>query len=110
VLTNVPEDYIAVSSGLGEATPRNITVLPLLHEGDVKGVVELGTLHEFSDMNLDFLNKVSESIAIAVHSAQSRQRVQELLERTQQQAEELESQQEELRQSNEELEEQAPKP
>jgi tubulin-specific chaperone A len=107
LLTKVPSDYIAVSSGLGEATPHNILVKPFLHNGEVKGVVELGTLHEFSDMNLDFLNQVAENIAVAVHSAQSRQKVQELLEQTQKQAEELQTQQEELRTTNEELEEQA---
>jgi tubulin-specific chaperone A len=104
ILTNVPEDYIAVSSGLGEAVPRNIMVMPFLREGEVKGVLELGTFEEFSPMSLDFLNQVSENIAVTVHSAQGRQKVQQLLEKTQAQAEELESQQEELRQSNEELE------
>ncbi len=107
ILTNVPDDYIAVSSGLGEARPRNIAVLPLLFEGEVKGVIELGSLYEFADENLAFLNLVAENIAIAIHSAQSRLRVQELLEETQSQAEELQTQQEELRQANEELEEQA---
>lgn len=106
LLTKVPSDYIAVSSGLGEAAPHNILVKPFLHNGEVKGVLELGTLHEFSDMNLDFLNQVAENIAVAVHSAQSRQKVQELLEQTQEQAEELQTQQEELRTTNEELEEQ----
>lgn len=104
ILTNVPDDYIAVSSGLGEAQPRNIAVLPVLLEGEVKGVIELGSLSEFADDNLMFLNRVAENVAIAIHSAQSRLRVQELLEETQTQAEELQTQQEELRQANEELE------
>jgi len=106
ILTHVPEDYISVSSGLGESVPRNIMVFPLMHEGEVKGVVELGTLHEFSDVHLQFLKQTSENVAIAIQSTQSRRQVQELLQKTQQQAEELQTQQEELRQSNEELEEQ----
>lgn len=106
ILTNVPDDYMAVSSGLGEAVPRNIVVLPFLRDEEIKGVVELGTFDEFSAMQLDFLNQVAENVAITVHSAQSRQQVEELLAQTQAQAEELETQQEELRQSNEELEEQ----
>ncbi|MGD8836643.1 MAG: ATP-binding protein, partial [Desulfobacteraceae bacterium] len=106
VLANVPDDYIAVSSGLGEARPRNIAVVPVVFEGEVKGVIELGSLYAFCDDDLLFLNLVAENIAIAIHSAQSRLRVQELLEETQTQAEELQSQQEELRQANEELEEQ----
>ena len=106
LLANVPDDYIAISSGLGETVPRNILVLPFMHNGDVKGVVELGSLREFSDTDLNFLNQVSESIAIAIHSAESRHKVRKLLEQTQIQAKELETQQEELRASNEELEEQ----
>ena len=105
-LTDVPEDYIAVSSGLGEAAPNNIIVMPFMFDNEVKGVIELGSLYEFSDRNMDFLNLVSENIAIAVDSAQSRQQTQALLEKTQVQAEELQTQQEELRQANEELEEQ----
>ena len=107
LLTKVPSDYITVNSGLGEAVPSNIVVMPFMQNGAVQGVIELGTFHEFTDMNLDFLNQVSESIAIAIHSAQSRQKVRELLDETQKQAEELQTQQEELRATNEELEEQA---
>ena len=106
-LTNVPDDYIAVSSSLGERPPRNILVFPFLREDEVKGVIELGTFREFTPRDTEFLNQVSLGIAISVESAQSRGRVQRLLEQTQAQAEELEAQQEELRQNNEELEEQA---
>ena len=105
-LTNVPDDYIAVSSGLGETAPRHILVFPFLRDDEVKGVIELGTLDNFQQRDLDLLDMVSEGISIAIVSAQSRGRVQGLLEQTQAQAEELETQQEELRQSNQELEEQ----
>jgi CheY-like chemotaxis protein/signal transduction histidine kinase/HAMP domain-containing protein len=105
LLTNVPDDYIAVTSGLGEAVPRNILVLPFMHEGKVKGVIELGSLAEFSESDLDFLKEIAESIAIAIHTTQSRQQVDDLLIKTQNQAEELQAQQEELKQANEELEE-----
>ncbi len=107
VLTNVPDDYIAVGSGLGEAVPRNVAVSPFMHDEKVKGVIELGSLNEFSDRQLNFLNQVAESIAVGIHSAQSRQQVVALLGRSQTQAKQLQAQQEELRQSNEELEEQA---
>jgi CheY-like chemotaxis protein/HAMP domain-containing protein len=106
ILANVPDDYIAVSSGLGAARPCNIVVVPVVFDGEVKGVIELGSLYAFADDDLVFLDLVAENIAIAIHSAQSRLRVQELLEETQTQAEELQAQQEELRQANEELEEQ----
>ncbi|MFH1953024.1 MAG: GAF domain-containing protein, partial [Pseudomonadota bacterium] len=59
LLTNVPEDYVAVSSGLGEAAPRNIMVVPFLRDDEVMGVVELGSFDEFSDSHLKFLDLVS---------------------------------------------------
>jgi CheY-like chemotaxis protein/HAMP domain-containing protein len=107
LITNVPDDYLKINSGLGEGIPRNIMVTPFLYEGEVKGIIELGSFHEFTELQLDFLNQATENIAIGFHSAQSRVKMKELLEKTQQQAEELQAQQEELRQTNEELEEQA---
>ncbi|GBD95319.1 MAG TPA: response regulator [Nitrospirae bacterium] len=104
--TNVPDGYINIHSGLGKAAPHNIVVVPLLYEGKVKGVLELGSFHEITDVRLDLLRQVSENIAISLNSAQSRLRMKELLKETQSQAEELETRQEELRQTNEELEEQ----
>ena len=106
VLTSVPEDYIAVQSGLGEAPARSVVVLPLIREDEVKGVLELATLGELTEADLALLDQVADDIAIALTSAESRGKLQALLEQTQQQAEELEVQQEELRQTNEELEEQ----
>jgi signal transduction histidine kinase/DNA-binding response OmpR family regulator len=112
LITQVPEDYIHIQSGLGDSTPRNILVMPFLYESKIKGVIELGAFQEITDQQLDYLKTVTPSIGIAVHTAQSRFRLQELLQQTQtqteelqSQAEELQSQQEELRQANEELEE-----
>ena len=107
LLSNVPDDYIKISSGLGESTPCNIIAIPFMFEGNVKGVIELGFFNEFNGERMEFLKHAIENIGINFSSAESRSKLQELLERTQQQAEELQSQQEELRQTNEELEEQA---
>ncbi len=106
-LNSVPPDYLPISSGLGEAGPLNIIVLPLLYNGDLVGVLEFGSFKIFSDNDLDFLNQSNEAIAIALSVNKSRQQVDELLEQTQAQTEELRVQQEELQQSNEELEERA---
>ncbi|MBN1764710.1 MAG: response regulator [Sedimentisphaerales bacterium] len=106
VITRIPDDYITVNSGLGEAAPKNIVVVPLLFEEEVKGVIELGSFDEFTDTQIELLEQVAEGIAIAVTSAESRKRVSELLEETQRQSEELQAQQEELRAANEELEQQ----
>lgn len=106
-LTEIPEDYIRINSSLGETQPRNVLLLPILHEGEVKGVLELGSFAEFTDVQLDYLRNAAESIAIALHSVESQTKLRTLLEQTQKQAEELQAQQEELRVSNEELEQQA---
>jgi len=103
LLTQVPADYLAVSSGLGEAPPRNILVRPISHEDELKGVIELGSLEALGERCLAFLDLVEESIAIAIDGALSRQRLQELLETSQAQSEELQSQTEELRVQQEEL-------
>lgn len=106
LFNNIPEDYISVSSGLGEAVPTGVIVSPLVYEDDLKAVIEIGTVGNFDKIHMEYLNQVAENIAIAINSAQSRQKLQELLEKTQQQAEELQTQQEELRVTNEELQSQ----
>jgi len=106
LLTSVPSDYIVINSGLGETAPDNIIVQPVIHDGVVSAVIELGKIGSFTDIQLKLLEVVSENVGIAIYGAQSRDSVQLLLEQTQQQSEELQTQQEELKQTNEELEEQ----
>lgn len=103
VFDQIPDDYFRINSGLGNATPKSVIVFPFLFDGDVKGVVELGSAQEFSELHMEFLNMIGENVAIAFNASQSRAQLKELLEETQRQAEELETQQEELKQSNEEL-------
>ena len=105
-ISNVPNDYISINSGLGEAAPNNIIALPLVVEGSVKGAIELGSFGEFSKEAFELFDRVSENIAVAINSARDRVKMQDLLEEAQRSAEELQAQQEELRASNEELEEQ----
>ncbi|MCI0420957.1 MAG: GAF domain-containing protein, partial [Acidobacteria bacterium] len=107
VISDVPADYIAVTSGLGAALPKRLMVAPFIYDGQVVGVVELGTLSEFGPAQMEFLQNALESIAITFITAQAHSRVNELLAETQQQAEELQAQEEELRTANEELEAQA---
>jgi signal transduction histidine kinase/CheY-like chemotaxis protein/methyl-accepting chemotaxis protein len=104
-VTDVPEDYIYITSGTGYATPHNIIVAPIVYENVLKAVIELGSLKPFSDNTQQFLATVTENIAISITSAQSRAKMSALLAKSQQQAEELAAQQEELRATNEELEE-----
>ena len=106
ILTNIPDDYIKINSALGEAVPKNILVSPIILEGNVLGVIELGSIYEFTDGQKKFIHSAAGSIAVAVNSTNSREKVRLLLERTQQQAKEMQTQQEELRAINEELQEQ----
>ncbi len=104
LLTQVPADYITISSGLGETPPKNIMAFPFMYEDHVLGVVELGTMTEFMEEQREFVETALSSIAIAFNTANDRARINELLAETQQQAEELQIQGEELRTANEELE------
>lgn len=112
-VSDVPETYLPVSSGLGQAVPRHLVAVPCPFEGQVRAVVELGLLKAPSNRDLVFLGLAAERIAAAISAVDNRQRLVHLLEETQSQAEELQAQseelqaqQEELRASNEELEEQ----
>lgn len=105
-VTDIPENYVRISSALGEALPLNIIIAPFVYEEKVTGVIELGSFKEFNDTQVDFLELVLEHLAIIFNSARSREQVIALLAETQDQAEALQHQQEELRQTNEELEEQ----
>jgi len=114
LLTNVPDDYIQITSGLGEAPPRNIIVLPILFEGEVKAVIELASFLPFSAIHQTFLDQLAESIGVVLNMIQANMRTEELLEQSQKltqelqsQSKELQQQQEELKRSNTELEAQA---
>lgn len=108
VVTNhVPADYWTISSGSGRAVAGQLIFAPLWYKKELKGVVELASFQPLSSAQLDFLQTVSNNIAIALNSADARKKVNRLLEQVQDQKEALEHQQEELRQSNEELTRQA---
>jgi CheY-like chemotaxis protein/HAMP domain-containing protein len=107
LLTGVPGDYIRISSGLGEASPLNIVVLPVLFEGKVKAVIELASFNHFKDIHLTLLDQLTETIAIVLNTLEANMRTEALLAQSQTLAEELQSQQEELRQTNTRLERQA---
>lgn len=107
LLSNVPQDYITISSGLGEHVPRNVVVQPLMYENKIKGAIELGSFYEFTNDQLEFLLQVGESIAIAINSAQDQEKMKQLLEEAQQTSEKLQYQQDELETVNKTLEDQA---
>jgi hypothetical protein len=107
LLTHVPPDYVQIASGLGEAAPLNIVVLPVTFEGEVKAVIELASFEHFNKTHLMFLEQLTESIGIVLNTIEANSRTEDLLRQSQSLARELQSQQEELQQTNEELEEKA---
>jgi HAMP domain-containing protein/signal transduction histidine kinase/CheY-like chemotaxis protein len=107
LLSNVPKDYIRINSGLGDAKPQDVIILPVLFEGQLKAVIELASLDTFSQTHLDFLEGLTESIGIVLNTIESNSRTEELLVQSQSLASELKSQQEVLKITNEELEEKA---
>lgn len=113
ILTDVPSDYIRVKSGLGEAPPLTIYVIPIQFEGKIIAVLELASFKSFNLQQQRFLEEMTNGIGIILESVMSRIQLARLLEESQMlteevqaQSEELQSQQEELRMTNEELEEQ----
>jgi HAMP domain-containing protein/signal transduction histidine kinase/CheY-like chemotaxis protein len=106
-VSDVPADYIKISSGLGEGTPLDIVVLPVLFEGEVKAVIELASFHHFSQTHLAFLEQLTENMGIVLNTIQATMRTEELLKQSQALAEELQSQQKELTEGNRRLEDQA---
>jgi HAMP domain-containing protein/signal transduction histidine kinase/CheY-like chemotaxis protein len=114
LLTNVPDDYIQINSGLGEAPPLNIIVLPVLFEGEVKAVIELASFNPFGAIHQIFLDQLTESIGVVLNMIGANMRTEQLLQQSQSLTQELQSQskeltiqQEELKRSNSALEKQA---
>ena len=107
LVTELPDNYIKISSGLGESAPRNAVVLPVLFEGQVTAVIELASFQRFSEIHLTFFDQLTESIAIVLNTIAASMRTEELLKQSQSLTEELQAQQKELTDTNKRLEQQA---
>ncbi len=114
LITQAPDDYIKITSGLGDGSPVNLVVVPVLFEDQVLGVIELGSFRPFSEVNLTFLEQLTETLGVVLNTIIANMRTEELLAESQRlthelqsQSEELQTQQEELQQTNEELQEKA---
>lgn len=91
-LTDPPDDYVTINSGLGEATPKNITVLPVLHQGRVLGVIEFAAFKSFSARELILLEEFVPVLAMTMEILERNLHTQQLLEETQKQARRMEMQ------------------
>ncbi|WP_064791601.1 CHASE3 domain-containing protein [Shewanella woodyi] len=106
LLSQVPADYIQINSGLGQSSPLNVLVVPVLFEEALIGVIELASFEGFTDEQVEVIELISSNLGIVINNLRSQERTQTLLLETQRQSEELQAQQEELKSSNESLLEQ----
>lgn len=102
-LTNVPQNYTTVTSGLGQATPNTLLIVPLIYNDDIVGVVEIASFAAFKDFEILFVEKVGEGIASTILTVKNNEQTHSLLENTRIQTEKLKQQEEEMRQNLEEL-------
>ncbi|MGA9366987.1 MAG: HAMP domain-containing protein, partial [Steroidobacteraceae bacterium] len=103
LITDLDTHSIEVRGGLVSACPRSVIVLPVLYEGEVKAVLELASLYDFTPSQLAFLEQLTDSIGVVLNTIEATMRTEELLKQSQQLAGELQTQQRELQQTNEEL-------
>jgi HAMP domain-containing protein len=102
-MTQVPKDYMTITSGLGDAPPQTVLIVPLIHNDVVYGVVEMAAFKMLKAHEIAFVEKVAESIASTISTVEVNERTKRLLEQSQQMSEDLKAQEEELRQNQEEL-------
>jgi HAMP domain-containing protein/signal transduction histidine kinase/ActR/RegA family two-component response regulator len=107
VLNQAPPDYVRISSALGSGAPVNIVILPVLFEGQVKAVIELASFSRFSEIHQSFLDQLTESIGVVLHTIAANMQTEYLLHQSQSLTAELQAQQEELKKTNDRLEQQA---
>jgi signal transduction histidine kinase/DNA-binding response OmpR family regulator/HAMP domain-containing protein len=107
LLTSSIPETLKIASGLTEVQPLNVLVLPIIFEGQVRGVVELASVERFNPTHQAFLDQLTESIGIVINTIEANMRTEDLLTQSQSLAQELQSRQQELQQTNEELQEKA---
>ncbi len=102
-ITDVPKDYIRITSGLGEALPNCVCIVPLMSEGELLGAIEVASFQKLHSHEMEYLKKIADSIGYNLASLENNRRTEILLEESQKVAQEVKCQEEELRQSMEEL-------
>jgi hemerythrin-like metal-binding protein/PAS domain S-box-containing protein len=102
-LTDIPDDYIEIESGIGSANPKSLLIVPLRIENDILGVIELASFNEIKDFEIELVEKIAESIAATISTTRINTRTAELLEQSNSKTQAMKDQEEEMRQTIEEL-------
>ena len=102
-LTDIPNDYIKITSGLGDDNPSCLLLIPLAYNNQIYGIIEIASFNVYRDFEIEFIERIAENIAATISSVKANIQTAMLLEQSQQQAEEMSSQEEEMRQNMEEL-------
>jgi methyl-accepting chemotaxis protein len=102
-LTDIPHDYMKITSGLGEDSPKALLIVPLVYNDVIYGLIEIASFENYPAHVIEFIERIGESIAATISSSKAQIQTALLLEQSQQQAEEMSSQEEEMRQNMEEL-------
>jgi hypothetical protein len=102
-MTDIPDNYIKITSGLGGANPNSLLIVPLKREEEVLGMIEIASFNKYQPYEIAFVEKIADSVASHLYFVQMNIKTNELLAKTQQQSEEMAAQEEEMRQNIEEL-------
>ncbi|MFO7830029.1 MAG: GAF domain-containing protein [Bacteroidales bacterium] len=102
-MTDIPNHYMEITSGLGGANPNSLLIVPLKRENDVLGIIEIASFTPFEKYQINFMERIADNIASHLFFVKMNIKTNELLEKTQQQSEEMKAQEEEMRQNLEEL-------
>lgn len=102
-MTDVPDDYIRITSGVGKALPKAVLIVPMMMNDEINGILELASFKPFEPHQIEFVSNIGESIASTLSAIKTNQNTRKLLNEATRAREELQAQEEELRQNQEEL-------
>lgn len=104
IIDEIPENYIKIASSLGESSPNNLLIVPLIFNEEVLGVIEISSFNEFEKHHIDFVESIAQNIASTISGIKNTEKTEELLSQSRRQSAEMERQKTELQQNISQLE------